>query len=368
MISEKLLNEYYIVQKSEPITDKTEFHAWQLLKSFIGKNVYWQNFNSGQREDLPKGYSAYIVKTEGPELEWLIDQAKKLDSHIFVINGMVNNYGCCDKIENLHWLPWVEIHYQTEQMLKDYDHKVNKDIQKKISCLSRMTKLNKMVALYSVLKYHNKDSITSFHNTSYAGCTDYNNRPTGHEQFDAILKEIPFYVNQEQVWHDLPSQADRQIDYIKATHDFHIDSYQKVAVNVTNESFCRSGLYNASTDDMISLPGPFITEKTLKCLLGETAFIVSGQRDTYSTLERLGFQFNYGFDLEYDKIFGDLDRMVEMHNVIRQLAQEDKHDIFVSTRQSCLSNKEHIISRKFYNICEKINEQTINEIHNICNY
>jgi hypothetical protein len=146
-------------------------------------------------------------------------------------------------------------------------------------------------------------------------------------------------------------------------NDFHHPAYQCCAINVTNESFYNSDGWDTNGRSF-TYAGPFLTEKTLKCLLGETAFIANGQFQTYSTLRSLGFEFDYNLDLSYDNIKPDLDRLIAIFGLIQSLQSMDTMEIFENTRGSCLHNKEHVLSGKFYSISEKINQETVQYIYN----
>ena len=352
-------NNYYLGFKNEAITSKTDFHTWKLLESLIGKNVYWLANDCNPNVILPTGFSAYIVKNEGPDFQWLFDQAELLNAPIFVFNVCNNIYFDTRAFphKNIHWLPWVEWHYQTEATLRDYSADVTKKISKKISCMTRISKTNKLIALSAVKKYHSNDCFTSFHNRCHQDATDVDTNPTNHLEFDRLLSDIPIYCNTKEIVDDIESHEYNWFVLQKKIHNFHVDAYQTCALNVTNESFFRTHhLYT---------PGPFLTEKTFNCILGETAFLANGQSQTYNTLEKLGFEFNYGIDLSYDNLSGDLDRLVALHKTIESLQYMDTIDIFEQTQNSCLANKEHVLSRRFYNICEKINEQTVQKIHSL---
>jgi hypothetical protein len=78
----------------------------------------------------------------------------------------------------------------------------------------------------------------------------------------------------------------------------------------------------------------------------------------------LGFEFDYNLDLSYDNIKPDLDRLIAIFGLIQSLQSMDTMEIFENTRGSCLHNKEHVLSGKFYSISEKINQETVQYIYN----
>jgi hypothetical protein len=283
------------------------------------------------------------------------------EAPIFVLNGCVNPGDFFDPLGTVHWLPWVEWHHHMQAMLRDFSPTVTKQLTKKISSLVRISKPNKMIALAAVKKYHCGDSITSLHDDLHWR-NHFTTDITGHTAFDACIKDIETYAVKRESIDDLGDHQSNDILLQKKINDFHHPAYQCCAINVTNESFHQSDGWT-ETGRSFTYPGPFLTEKTLKCLLGETAFIANGQCDTYSTLHYLGFEFDYGLDLSYDSVKPDLDRLVAMTKLIRSLQELDMQEIFQRTRFSSLHNKDHVLSGKLHAISEKINQESIQYIH-----
>jgi hypothetical protein len=142
-------------------------------------------------------------------------------------------------------------------------------------------------------------------------------------------------------------------------------AYQNCALHFTNESFDISALHliNAPySSALCSHPGPFITEKTLKCLLGRTAFIPVGQFDTYGALERVGFKFDYNFDTSFDTIVPNHERLISIVELIKTLVDMSPEEIYNSNKESALYNFNHIKGGRFYIDCEIINQYTIDQI------
>ena len=136
-------------------------------------------------------------------------------------------------------------------------------------------------------------------------------------------------------------------------------AYQNCALHFTNESFNISDLRSPA---LYSHPGPFITEKTLKCLLGRTAFVPVGQYDTYGALRRLGLQFDYNFDTSFDSIIPDQDRLIATIELIKNLVDMSSEEIYNGTRESCDFNFNYITGGRFYIDCEQLNQHTVDQI------
>jgi hypothetical protein len=136
--------------------------------------------------------------------------------------------------------------------------------------------------------------------------------------------------------------------------------YQDCAVHFTNESFHYSNMYQDGQTYV--WPGPFLTEKTLKCLLGGTAFVPVGQFETYKTLTNLGLKFEYGFDISWDLDSGNLSRAESIINLIDQLSRLDIDQLMQVTQNSSKYNQDWITSGNFFKQCQEKNSITIEKI------
>jgi hypothetical protein len=115
-------------------------------------------------------------------------------------------------------------------------------------------------------------------------------------------------------------------------------------------------------DRKYTLPGPHISEKTFKCLLGRTAFIPVGQYDVYRTLSDLGMKFDYGLDLSFDQEPGNLDRLSKTVMLIQEVSQYSAIELYEMTQVSSEYNQELVLSGEFYNSCDRLNLQSIEQI------
>jgi hypothetical protein len=145
----------------------------------------------------------------------------------------------------------------------------------------------------------------------------------------------------------LPS--DNNID-----HSYRNSAYQTAALNFTMESYFYSFMDNGTRSYVE--PGPFVTEKTWKCLLSRTAFIPVGQMHTYKWFRQLGLKFNYGeLDLDFDNEKGNLTRLEQIVNLIKSLQYWSAQDLYEMTLESTLHNHDLVTSQKFWDVCEQSN-------------
>ena len=110
------------------------------------------------------------------------------------------------------------------------------------------------------------------------------------------------------------------------------------------------------------IPGPFLTEKTLKCLVGGTAFIAVGQYNTYASLEKLGLVFQYGLDLSWDRDPGNLTRMKAIVDLIQHISKYTAKELFEITAKSTEHNKSMVWSGEFGQRCQTHNDVIANKI------
>jgi hypothetical protein len=139
--------------------------------------------------------------------------------------------------------------------------------------------------------------------------------------------------------------------------------YQDCAIHFTNESFHYSGM--VENDQEYVWPGPFVSEKTLKCLLGATAFVPVGQFETYKTFKDLGFNFECEFDTTWDLDPGNLTRCQSIINLIDWFNHCDINTLTALTKDCNQSNQEHIISGQFFSRCNERNQESIEKINQL---
>jgi hypothetical protein len=179
---------------------------------------------------------------------------------------------------------------------------------------------------------------------------------TGNSQLDSLSKVFKQKYLGKEIRFDLFDNAN---NVQKTNSDPWSKAYQECALNFTNENFHYSFM------NYHTLPGPFISEKTIKCLVGGTAFVAVGQFDTYHTLENLGFKFDYGFDLSWDQDTGNLSRLASITELVDYLTKYTAQDLYQTTLHRTQHNQDHILSKKFEQICQEQNNQTKHKILNL---
>lgn len=342
----------------EVISKHTNFKHFHLLQNLIGKDVFWANVGWPQQHwELPHGHKAYVVMVEGPEVHWIEQQASRMHAPVIVL-GMINQYDYY--CSNILYVPWIEWHYQTKTMLQTFDWSPKTSCTHLISSLSARISQSKIWSTMTLIDQIDQSQRLVSNSDWVENKNVHDWKLTGNIRLD----DLTVRYQQHLLGHKLTvDDFNQQEQNSWINHDYTCKAYRDVVFNVTNESWHYS-LHHAH-DRQYTYPGPFLTEKTMKCLLSETAIIANGQFDTYRTLESLGMHFDYGLDLRYDCEPGNIDRAVGMIDLISQVSKHDRAYWFDRTWMSRKHNRQHIVSGDFYDACESINLNAMDLIQQV---
>lgn len=319
----------------------------------LGSRTYchlWLRWPSTQNIVLPKGYNLYIVSfhLEAVDLTWLWNMSKTINATIIVLTDSDQYDVPLPKNITIHKFYWW--HQQINLIKKWHPKPVSKQISHQFSAICNRITQSKLLVTTALLEL-NTSSMIKLSTWKGEGDTEIK---TGNTMLDKL--HDTFYNKWYGETIDLPDTHTTFKNHQYYTSNPWTDVYQKCAVHFTNESFHYS--YMEDEFGHYTYPGPFITEKTLKCLVGATGFIPVGQFETYNALETVGFQFNYGFNTDFDSDKGNISRLVSLINLITELSTWSIEDLFEATKESSNHNQDHVYSNKLFNICEEHNQQT----------
>ena len=321
----------------------------------LGSNVYCALWLRWPEKDLPKGHDTYIVSfhLEAVDVDWLKRQASIVNSSIILLSD--SNYYDCIFPNNVHCYTYYWWHYQLEQIQKWFPNPVVKNIKYKFSNICNRITQSKLLVTTVLLEHAREDSLIKL--STWEGEDSRLKSPNPRLE---EIREL-FYSKYFGNVIDL-DDSKKFVNVQSYSANPWTPVYQNCAVHLTNESFHYS--YMQEELGHYCYPGPFITEKTLKCLIGGTGFIPVGQYDTYNTLQTLGFDFSYDFDTAFDQDSGNITRLQKLVNLIEQLIELDAIDLYNLTKTASKYNQEHIYSNTLYKICENHNHNCINRILN----
>jgi hypothetical protein len=320
------------------------------------KKIHLSLFQRWPEHTLPLNYDIYIVSfhLEAVAIEWLAEQSKRINGEMIVLfDGTSNNY-TLPKVRFLSYYYW---HIQLDTMMEWFGTEgVPKNITHKASAFCNRITSTKLTVFTALAEYIGVDNcMLVLHDW-----LESKNIMQENEYAPTLIKELSNvffkkYYGKEYTIDDFTNN----LNYQRHTANPRQPAYQNCALHFTNESFSISDTGNIA---LYSHPGPFITEKTLKCLLGGTAFVPVGQFDTYGALKRVGFEFDYNFDMAFDNIRQDNNRLVAIAELINLLADTSKEEIYSSTKESSKHNFNYIKDGQFHKHCEELNQHTIEQV------
>jgi len=296
----------------------------------------------------------YVVSfhLEVVDKDWLWEQAKTIDAPIIVLTE--SDVYNCPLPENVILYKFFWWHQQIELIKKWHPFTpVPKQLTHQFSAICNRITQSKLLVITALLELDTSSILKLATWQGGDALSECNN-----EQLSQLRNT--FYNKWYGKTIDLPDTHTTFKNHQYYTSNPWTDVYQKCAVHFTNESFH----YSHMEDEFghYTYPGPFITEKTLKCLVGGTGMIPVGQFETYKALETVGFQFNYGFNTDFDSDKGNISRLVSLVNLITELSTWSIEDLFEATKESSNHNQDHVYSNKLFDICNADNLNTINTI------
>lgn len=309
---------------------------------------------NGDLPDIPPaGYDYYI--TSGDSLMYKWPEKIKLAVDGKIIHLLSSMPMQAKSTEQIWFLPYNHAHRRIAKIPRP--GKISKDIKYKASALTNRVTQSKAIvfsALTSLLK--SQDFVGSLHHNHSLLRNVHHWQMSGNAVCDSHTKNfIDKWLNKTLL---LPS--DDQIE-----GSYNNPAYLNSALNFTQESYHYSLMTDTNGNSEIE-PGPFVTEKTWKCLLSKTAFIPVGQMYTYHWLKTLGCKFDYGeLDLGFDNDPGNLTRLEKIIDLIQSLNSWSAMDLFEMTRSSTEYNCDWVQSKDFWNFCENSNTETYNLLANL---
>ena len=314
-------------------------------------------------DSIPQNYDRYIISfnLEYPDFEWI----KKLCKHFFDRQVV-----CIIQFDNAH------VHYNNLTYIK-YDvlpsvikmfkqHNLIPDVvakpkKYKISALNaRIDQFKAYTSAHLVKNHHEQDYLISW--LGQIG------KPMDLFWLESItqnkkIDDLTHWIKQTNF-----CEQKRLIDDFKNTPahnwmDFTNPAYTDAVVNLTNESMCHS-LYKTDKDEFVHA-GPYITDKTIKPLLGCTALLPVGQYQTYNYLTVSGFNVEYPWKQDFDQDPGNITRASKILDTIDEILGYSLDDLDKLTKESRVYNREHMLNDGYYNMVNISNKESLAK-HGCC--
>jgi len=310
-------------------------------------------FHDPYKHKLPSNYNYYVLSWHGEYVDHDWIEQQQIKKPIIILHDW-NVYTPSRLPDNCYSIRWIYWHQVLDKMMMWFGTEYKKNIKYKVSAFCNRITQSKMWITTSILKYINEqDRIISLSDWLEEKNVHYW-QTTGNSILDDLQTEFKNnWLGKKLKIDDFTNQLNYQIYTADPAHS----AYQECALHFTNESWHYSYMMNDNNKEYI-FSGPNFSEKTLKCLLGGTAFVPVGQFDVYRTLRELGMKFDYGLDLSFDNDPRNLSRAEKIINLVQDLKKYTADDLYGMTLDSCLHNQHLITSGDFFSICQKFNEDS----------
>lgn len=361
--------------------DEVPIHSDKIgfLKNIVGyewinqlptnKNIYitfdldWGGITD--QMSLPMGYEYYILHQYGEQVQFSIiqEQCERVSGLVIVlIEGEINDmqrYFDDLGVKNVLFLEFCTWHLNFRKMYNWHGTNMTpKHILYKASSVSNRLDVHKIIIPTMIAEYIHNDAMIFVN--EWVEDETYLKKHIGnitlvndmHDLFFRNIFKNPLYKDK-----NFNNKTD---NFQKITSSPNQAILYECAINFTNETFARDFIVTG-----YKYSGPFLTEKTLRCLYSETGFIAVGQHNTYKFLQDLGFEFNYDFDISWDSNEDISQRLKHINRLIVQMSSMSASDIFDMTEKSSKFNRRYILSDEFYKICNDRNNKTVEKIFSV---
>jgi hypothetical protein len=308
---------------------------------YLALNLSWKT--DGSYPDAPPpGYEYYISHGDSLMFGWPEHVIDQIDGNIIHLTGALVPYSF--DTDRIRYVPYNSAHKRIQGIVCE---EIVKNIQYKASALVKRVSQSKAIIFNALVDILNEsDYVVSLRHEIKPNHAVHGWQLSGNEVCDRYTMQFKDHWLDKKI--SLPN--DNGITH----YSYGNSAYQTAALNFTMESYHYSFMDNG-TRSYIE-PGPFVTEKTWKCLLSQTAFIPVGQMHTYKWFRQLGLKFDYGeLDLDFDNEEGNLARLEQIVELIKSLRRWSAQDLYEMTLDSTRHNYDLITSQKFWDTCEESN-------------
>ena len=338
------------------IADAAQVFGFDKLIDLPGRGCFYLHARWPSKEsiDFPIGFNYYVVSfhLEHIDFDWIKRQTVGPIIVLSDFNSYQESY-----LPNVYFYRWTVWHHAIKKIQSWHGSKFEKNIKYKASAFCNRVTQSKVIMTTALAEYMGTaDTLLSLSDWIEEKNV-HNWQPTGQSVLDNLTEIFRSkYLGKKWSIDDFVQEQNDQ----RYTSDPAHPAYQQSALHFTNESFHYS-LMQADGKEIV-IPGPQLTEKTFKCLLGATAFIPVGQFDTYRTLIELGLKFDYNLDISFDQDAGNLTRFVKTVDLIKKLGTMSAMDIYETTKESTQHNHDMVRGNEFFLNCERNNNNTLQQL------
>lgn len=302
----------------------------------------------------------YVIKSLGyeetPRLEELVQWCDLNPEVHFIVLGDMWLYDFPTP-HNLEFVEYRFAYCEMAQFLELFRDAVtpvkNKKYKYKFSSLSHRVRQFRAVMTAKLLTMAKHESLISWHNE--------NNSTSGiHEYLIESVKNMAYFKDLDWSFLHTTITPDEWNGTKNDLPHFILDprypAYNEAFINITNETFWFG--WHAIDDKKYITPGPYLSEKTWKCVGSGTMFINTGQPFTYKFLKEVyGIPLNFDIGLDFDNIPGDIDRLKALCDLIDDIQSRNLEDLIESNIDACDEMQQWILQPGLVESFEQFNQQ-----------
>lgn len=304
--------------------------------------------------DLPTGYDYYIISyhRENINLKWLTQQREKCDGHFIVLHP---GYDYGYQLKDTTFVTYTNLHKDLDKMISWWGvQSIPANKKYKFSTVTNRITQSKIWITTKLLETARDDSLIILNQW-----LELKNVHHWEPTFNHHLDQLTDIFKTKYQTLELKDDFDQKNNNQRYNSNPYQLIYTDCALHFVNSSF------HYSLMDNYIYPGPDIDEKTLKCLLGGVAFIPCGQFEGYKFLQDLGLEFNYDFDISWDRDPGNITRFDSICQLIDDLGQYSTTELLEKTQDSTEYNRNFIIDKKFYANSEQLNQMSLEQLFSL---
>lgn len=269
--------------------------------------------------------------------------------------------------DNLEFVDYRFFYIELAQLLELYRPQLKpvkqKNILYKFSSLTHRRRQFRAAVTAKLLSVAREYSLLSWHNET-------NDSSGVHDAMIESLKSIDYFKTFDWQFLDQIIQPDTWNKTLHSVPKFILNpdypAYTNSMINFTNETFWL-GLYQTDQEQYMR-PGPLISEKTWKCMVTGTMFINCGQPFMYDFLrDKYHLQFDFDLDLNFDRIEGDIDRMIAVCDIIDNLNRYTLDQLIDANIDACEKMQDTVLEAGYIDSFKQYNnqqdEKLLNRIH-----
>lgn len=328
------------------------------FQNITWKNTYFLlNFDVWPADKILNKFDRYVISFhyQYVDLVPILELARNNpESQILLICDHMDHCDISTIEKNITTCSWVTWHHQISQWaaaIGTNQDRQDKQRRYKISCLNGRYEIHKLIvasAIYAKISHHERL-------LSWQGVAS---QLTYDQQPDFF---VPDKLREIIAQADLKNQKlviDKDISGYPI--DWNYPAYTDCYVNFTVESVFND--VSSFGDKIYHLPGPMLTEKTWKPILGGCCFVPVAQKDTVRKLTEYGFCFDFIDDLNFDCVY-EFERLSSLVDLLDFFVDVDLDYLHNLCEPVINHNLNNVLSGAMSHRCDQFNLANSEKIH-----